>query len=201
MADASTGRESARDGCVPRTATCCSQPPEAAPPGDFLASRKAIHLALAKPPRLWRSNATMSLKLSTWLASLSLALACVLAASSGTPALAQRAPAEAAPGVSWIDIAEIPPEARETLALIKAGGPFPYDKDGTKFGNREKLLPQRPADYYSEYTVKTPGERTRGARRIVAGGDPRTSGEYYYTDDHYKSFRRIREAPRGRQGP
>ena len=116
-------------------------------------------------------------------------------------AYAQRAAPEAAPGIAWVDVGEIPLEARETLALIKAGGPFPYDKDGTKFGNRERLLPARPADYYSEYTVKTPGERTRGARRIVAGGDPRTSGEYYYTDDHYKSFRRIREAPRGGQRP
>lgn len=162
--------------------------------------RGITEVALAKPRDLWPSNETMTRKLSAWFVVLALSLVgCWTALSSG-PVAAQRAPAEAAPGITWIDIAEIPPEARETLALIKAGGPFPYDKDGTRFGNREKLLPQRPADYYSEYTVKTPGERTRGARRIVAGGDPRTSGEYYYTDDHYKSFRRIREAPRGRQG-
>lgn len=116
-----------------------------------------------------------------------------------TPAQAQRASSEAAAGIAWVDLAELPPEARETLRLIKAGGPFPYDKDGTRFGNRERVLPQRPPDHYTEYTVRTPGERTRGARRIVAGGEPRTSGEYYYTDDHYKSFRRIREAPNGRQ--
>ena len=115
------------------------------------------------------------------------------------PAQAQRASPEAAPAIAWVDLAELPPEARETLRLIKAGGPFPYDKDGTRFGNRERVLPQRPPDHYTEYTVRTPGERTRGARRIVAGGDPRTSGEYFYTDDHYKSFRRIREAPTGRQ--
>lgn len=141
-------------------------------------------------------------KLSRSVVTLLFALcaAALLQLGSGA-AHAQRAGPEAAPGTVWVDVAEIPPEARETLALIKAGGPFPYDKDGTKFGNREKLLPAKPADYYSEYTVKTPGERTRGARRIVAGGDPRTSGEYYYTDDHYKSFRRIREAPRGGQRP
>ncbi|MCL4800754.1 MAG: ribonuclease [Burkholderiales bacterium] len=85
--------------------------------------------------------------------------------------------------------AELPRAARETLALIKRGGPFPYRKDGSRFGNREKLLPAKPRAYYREYTVPTPGARDRGARRIVAG----QGGEYYYTDDHYSSFRRIRE--------
>jgi ribonuclease T1 len=79
------------------------------------------------------------------------------------------------------------------LNLIRAGGPFPYTQDGTVFQNRERLLPQRPRGYYTEYTVRTPGARNRAARRIVAGGDPRISGEYYYTEDHYNSFRRIRE--------
>jgi ribonuclease T1 len=92
-----------------------------------------------------------------------------------------------------VEIRQLPREARETLALIRAGGPFPYSKDGTVFGNRERLLPRQPRGYYTEYTVRTPGSRDRGARRIVAGGDPRTSGEYWYTDDHYRSFRRIRE--------
>ncbi|MFM1992090.1 MAG: hypothetical protein RJA99_5047 [Pseudomonadota bacterium] len=96
-------------------------------------------------------------------------------------------------GGEAIALAELPREARETLALIRAGGPYPYDKDGTVFGNRERLLPRQPRGYYTEYTVRTPGSRDRGARRIVAGGDPRTSGEYWYTDDHYRSFRRIRE--------
>jgi ribonuclease T1 len=96
------------------------------------------------------------------------------------------------PGVE-VEIRQLPREARETLALIRAGGPFPYSKDGTVFGNRERLLPRQPRGYYTEYTVRTPGSRDRGARRIVAGGDPRTSGEYWYTDDHYRSFRRIRE--------
>jgi ribonuclease T1 len=99
--------------------------------------------------------------------------------------------------MSEVDAAALPKEARETLALIKAGGPFPYRKDGSVFGNREKRLPLKPRGYYREYTVKTPGSRDRGARRIVAGGgergDVRISGEYYYTDDHYGSFRRIRD--------
>ena len=92
-----------------------------------------------------------------------------------------------------IAVAELPPEGRETLALIRRGGPFPYEKDGTVFGNRERLLPERPRGHYTEYTVRTPGARDRGARRIIAGGQPRTSGEYWYTADHYRSFRRIRE--------
>ncbi len=92
-----------------------------------------------------------------------------------------------------IAYADLPPEARETLAAIRSGGPFRYEKDGSVFFNREGLLPQRKRGYYTEYTVRTPGARDRGARRIVAGGDPRVSGEYYYTADHYQSFRRIRE--------
>jgi ribonuclease T1 len=105
---------------------------------------------------------------------------------------------ESAPGViGEIAVAELPPQARETLALVKKGGPFPYRKDGTIFQNREKRLPLQKRGYYREYTVRTPGSRDRGARRIVAGagarGDPATSGEYYYTADHYETFRRIRE--------
>jgi ribonuclease T1 len=92
-----------------------------------------------------------------------------------------------------VKIASLPQEAQDTLVLIKKGGPFPFDKDGAAFGNREKLLPKKSAGYYSEYTVKTQGESSRGARRIVAGGDPKTSGEYYYTENHYQSFKRIRE--------
>ncbi len=88
-----------------------------------------------------------------------------------------------------IRVGNLPSEARATLALIKQGGPFPYRKDGSTFGNREKHLPVKARGYYREYTVPTPGARDRGARRIVAGRD----GEYYYTDDHYNSFRRIRE--------
>jgi ribonuclease T1 len=96
-----------------------------------------------------------------------------------------------------VALADLPPEARDTLALIRKGGPFPYRKDGTTFGNREGHLPRQPRGYYTEYTVHTPWERDRGARRIIAGrgatGSPANSGEYYYTDDHYNTFRRIRE--------
>jgi guanyl-specific ribonuclease Sa len=88
-----------------------------------------------------------------------------------------------------VDAAALPREARETLALIQAGGPFPYRKDGSVFGNREKRLPLKPRGYYREYTVTTPGARDRGARRIVTGGQP--PEVYYYTDDHYRSFRRV----------
>lgn len=99
---------------------------------------------------------------------------------------------QAAPGEATqheIPVGNLPKEARATLALVKQGGPFPNRKDGSTFGNREKHLPVKARGYYREYTVPTPGARDRGARRIVAGRD----GEYYYTDDHYNSFRRIRE--------
>lgn len=96
-----------------------------------------------------------------------------------------------------VSISQLPIEAQQTLQLIHRGGPFPFRKDGAMFGNRERLLPQRPRGYYTEYTVRTPDARDRGARRIVAGrgikGDPATSGEYYYTEDHYTTFRRIQE--------
>jgi ribonuclease T1 len=88
-----------------------------------------------------------------------------------------------------VQVDDLPREARETLELIKQGGPFPYKRDGVVFANRERRLPVQSGDYYREYTVPTPGARDRGARRIIAG----ESGEYYYTGDHYKTFRRIRE--------
>lgn len=92
-----------------------------------------------------------------------------------------------------IEFAALPVEAQRTIVLIKRGGPFPYPKDGASFGNYETLLPKRKRGYYREFTVKTPGERGRGARRIITGGVSATPTEYYYTDDHYASFRRIRE--------
>ncbi len=90
-----------------------------------------------------------------------------------------------------IRVAQLPPEARATLELIRQGGPFPYRQDGGRFGNREGLLPPRERGYYTEYTVRTPGARDRGARRIVAGGAPRFPSEFWYTNDHYRSFSRI----------
>lgn len=87
---------------------------------------------------------------------------------------------------------ELPAEARQTAQLIRSGGPFPYSKDGSVFGNREALLPRQPRGHYREYTVPTPGARDRGARRIVCGGrQPRNPEACFYTDDHYASFRRI----------
>jgi ribonuclease T1 len=83
----------------------------------------------------------------------------------------------------------LPAEAIDTLQLIERGGPYPYRQDDGVFGNRESRLPRQPRGYYREYTVKTPGSRDRGARRIVAGGRPPT--EFFYTDDHYGSFRRF----------
>ena len=86
-----------------------------------------------------------------------------------------------------VAVADLPPEGRRTLDLIATGGPFPYDRDGVVFENRERLLPAERRGYYREYTVPTPGSDDRGARRIVTG----SNGERYYSDDHYSSFRRI----------
>lgn len=117
-----------------------------------------------------------------WLCCIALGLAWI-----APPATAQREPL-VAPGIEEIDIARLPAEARATVALIRQGGPYPYAKDGAVFGNREGVLPRAKRGYYREYTVKTPGVRNRGARRIVAGAN----GELYYSDDHYNHFRRIR---------
>lgn len=84
----------------------------------------------------------------------------------------------------------LPPEARATLALIARGGPFPHAQDGVVFGNYEGRLPQEPRGFYHEYTVETPGAGNRGARRIIGGGNPPTI--YYYTEDHYRSFRQFK---------
>jgi len=83
----------------------------------------------------------------------------------------------------------LPSEAHDTLALIARGGPFPHRQDGEVFGNYEHLLPAEPRGYYHEYTVETPGAHDRGARRIITGGNP--PAVYYYTDDHYRSFRKF----------
>ena len=91
-------------------------------------------------------------------------------------------------------VAELPRQGQQTYRLIHEGGPFAHDKDGVVFGNRERLLPVMRRGYYREYTVKTPGVRHRGARRIVCGGHERTRPDKcYYTSDHYSSFKRIVE--------
>jgi ribonuclease T1 len=101
------------------------------------------------------------------------------------------------PGVAaTVPVTELPRQGRETYELIRLGGPFPYHKDGSVFGNRERLLPIEKRGYYREYTVVTPGSRDRAARRIVCGGPQRTPHACYYTADHYGSFRKIVESPK-----
>lgn len=134
----------------------------------------------------------------SWLALL-LVLAGVTSLISPSVADARERQDSLSPPVSgMVSLAELPPEAGHTLSLIRRGGPFPHpNKDGSIFGNFEKRLPVQSRGYYREFTVPTPGSRDRGARRIIAGtgrtGDVATSGEYYYSPDHYRSFQRIRE--------
>ena len=102
-----------------------------------------------------------------------------------------RASRQGADGLGTVAVGDLPAEARQTLALIREGGPYPYEKDGTVFGNYERKLPRQRRGYYTEYTVRTPQVRSRGARRIIAGGPDGRPTEFYYTDDHYQTFRRI----------
>jgi len=123
---------------------------------------------------------------------LRLGLAALVALGPGAGHTVLARTPESPTAVPPVSLATLPAEARTTFQLILAGGPFPYQKDGTVFGNRERLLPLRERGHYREYTVKTPGSRDRGARRIVCGGRPPTQPEVcYYTADHYSSFQRI----------
>lgn len=117
----------------------------------------------------------------------------VLALSGGLIGISVQAKAQAPAAVlQTVTLTALPAQGRDMMALIEKGGPFKYDKDGTVFGNREKFLPARQRGYYREYTVRTPGESSRGARRIVCGGQqPRAPDACFYTDDHYASFRQI----------
>jgi ribonuclease T1 len=129
----------------------------------------------------------------TWRRALA---ATLLALAAGFGALGVQAkgpekPAEAASELT-IAVSLLPPQGQAMLALIEQGGPFKHEKDGVVFGNRERLLPGKPRGYYREYTVRTPGVSSRGARRIVCGGEPPAKPEAcYYTEDHYASFRRV----------
>jgi ribonuclease T1 len=96
-------------------------------------------------------------------------------------------------GLDTIQLIQLPPQGRVTYQLIQQGGPFPFDKDGGVFGNRERILPSQQRGYYREYTVKTAGAGNRGAKRIVCGGPPRVPDACFYTSDHYASFRHIVE--------
>ena len=122
------------------------------------------------------------------LCKLGLAIVLAGAAVFGNDALA-KAPLRQ---LETVALTSLPSEAQHTERLIRAGGPFPHTQDGKSFGNRERLLPAERRGYYREYTVKTPGSRDRGARRIVCGGTPPTAPEAcYYTGDHYATFQRI----------
>ncbi|MGW0367033.1 ribonuclease domain-containing protein [Streptomyces sp. NPDC002990] len=108
-------------------------------------------------------------------------------APHGASSAAPSAVPEWAKGMPTVRADALPGQAREVLALIDRGGPYPYPQDGTVFGNFEKVLPAQKRGYYHEFTVRTPGERDRGARRIVTG----QGGEFYYTDDHYRTFKAV----------
>lgn len=122
-----------------------------------------------------------------WLGALALSL-CLIAPVDARPT----APAAPTTGLPVVALSALPAQARQVHQQIHRGGPFRYEKDGTVFGNRERLLPRQPRGFYREYTVPTPGVRHRGARRIVCGGQivhqPETC---FYTEDHYLSFREI----------
>ena len=120
-----------------------------------------------------------------------LALATTVTWLMATGAASANEPAAAA-SIPVVAMAALPTQAQHTEAAIRQGGPFGYAKDGSVFGNRERLLPAHPRGYYREYTVKTPGVRDRGARRIVCGGSqPTRPQSCYYSADHYASFARI----------
>jgi len=109
--------------------------------------------------------------------------------------LVQARPPVEVPALPVVSVQDLPREGQKTYQLIHQGGPFPYEKDGTVFGNRERLLPRKARGYYREYTVRTPGLSHRGARRIVCGGEvPRAPDVCYYTADHYASFRVITDS-------
>lgn len=131
-----------------------------------------------------RLGASLALVLST--------VAVGLTAVVGFSPVSVQAKSANEPTSNAITVSQLPPQGRDMMALIYQGGPFRYDKDGTVFGNRERILPSYNRGYYREYTVRTPGERSRGARRIICGGmKPAAPEACYYTDDHYASFRQI----------
>lgn len=134
----------------------------------------------------WISGAIRMRSLPGWL------LTAILALVLGGSGLVQaKGPADVS-ALPTIELKQLPAQGRDMMALIAQGGPFKYDKDGSVFGNRERILPPEKRGFYREYTVKTPGERSRGARRIVCGGlQPSAPGACFYTDDHYSSFRKI----------
>jgi ribonuclease T1 len=115
---------------------------------------------------------------------------------TGSPSDAQAKGPVPDAAISTVALKDMPKLGQEVHALILAGGPFPFDKDGTVFGNRERILPAAKRGYYREYTVASPKARSRGAKRIVCGGEkPAAPDNCYYTEDHYSSFKRIIAKP------
>jgi ribonuclease T1 len=139
----------------------------------------------------WTGLATSDAKIRRALHKVGTTVMVVGALAAGSTGWARTAETESGT-LAPVALASLPAQAQSTYQLILAGGPFPYPKDGTVFGNRERILPSKARGHYREYTVKTPGARNRGARRIVCGGKPPTQPETcFYTDDHYASFKRI----------
>ena len=120
-----------------------------------------------------------------WFAAAMLALAAALFTAAAVPRTSGIQPD--------VSVADLPLEARDVNMLIRKGGPFAFERDGVVFGNRERILPPEPRGYYHEYTVRTPGVSSRGARRIICGGPTRQPDACWYTSDHYQTFQRIRE--------
>jgi ribonuclease T1 len=148
---------------------------------------KATEQAIQNAEIASRASLRFPSRLRSWLG---VALAAVALSGLGVPT-----PSMARPSFTLADpvsLADLPPEARKTDQSIRAGGPFPFPRDGIVFGNREKRLEREPRGYYHEYTVPTPGARNRGARRIICGGtEPTEPDACFYTEDHYNSFHRI----------
>jgi ribonuclease T1 len=139
---------------------------------------KGLPVFFSGPPRRWQASRKLGLAIT-------LTAATLLSGVAHTK--------ESVPATEVVSLVQLPPEAQSTERLIRAGGPFPYPrKDGAVFGNRERVLAVKPRGFYREYTVRSPGSRDRGARRIVCGGrQPSQPEACFYTDDHYSSFRRI----------
>jgi ribonuclease T1 len=129
------------------------------------------------------------------VAKLALTSILLTAAFADIGIVSARTAADLAQSSAAISVSELPQQGRATYELIRLGGPFPHQKDGAVFGNREQLLPLGKRGYYREYTVQTAGSKDRGARRIVCGGPARTPEACFYTFDHYASFRKIVSVP------
>jgi ribonuclease T1 len=151
-------------------------------------ARSAAQTSASTPTRRMAITPTRTPKRkATVTATLTPASSAAIAPTSTATRRATATPMVVLSGLPTIPYDRLPAQARDTIALIQRGGPFPYRQDGAVFQNRERLLPGRPKGYYQEYTVETPGSPDRGARRIVAGNE----GELYYTDDHYDSFKQV----------